>query len=202
MSRVRIPLTATKASDMPPACIICGATVDDHVSRTFTWRPSFVSIGFWVSLVGCFPVALVLLVIGLANTRRATLEVPVCDRHRHYWLWRGFLAFAPLFALAATDLILAILLLTKTVPMTAFPLMLIATALVLLVWALVTSLLRRGGPKAEEITDDDIILAPVHQTFGDLWRFSRRRRGAAADDGLQDYDPYPRRPVVRPRVAK
>src|SRR5262245_10728527 len=141
MARVRIPLSRTKASQMPPACIICGGAVDAHVAKLFTWRPPFLSVGFYVSLFVCLPLALIIVVVGFANTRRVLVECPVCERHRGYWAWRSFWTFAPLLVITIADLTLGIMITlgihgaARWLPDGAFAFLFFGTAAGLFLWA-------------------------------------------------------------------
>src|SRR5947207_3893913 len=171
MARVRIPLNRVKAAHMPPVCIICGQPVDAHVPKNFTWRPSTLSIGFWVCLCACLPAALVILAVGaIMNTRRATVECPMCERHRRYWAWRGFWTIAPLLALTATVLVLGILVLTRRVPDDIVAYMFIGTAVLLGLWALGALVVQRSSLRLVEITRDDITLVGAHRDFADHLR--------------------------------
>lgn len=223
MPRVRIPLAKTKAADMPPVCMVCGGPVDVHVVRTFTWRPPWMKVGFFVSLVGAIPIiapflvigylsnwqrlmgplvcvlpvcsapAILVLMAGFLRTRRAEVECPLCERHRRYWTWRNFFLFAPLLTLVAMVLTLASLLMARLIPGGVFGYMIVGTGILLFIWAISASLMQRMSVRADEITDDDITLTPVHTVFVDLLRGDRQKQKNAADFGWEDYDPYPRR---------
>src|SRR5262245_16413417 len=124
MARVRIPLNRTKASNMPPVCIVCGGDVDTHVAKLFSWRPRFLSLGFWVGLFFCLAVSLAIAIVGFISPRRVLVECPVCERHRSHWAWRSFWMAAPLLVVTATDLTVGILIFANVLPDDAFTYML------------------------------------------------------------------------------
>jgi len=196
MARVRIPLNRTKASQMPPACMICGGPVDTHVARLFTWRPPFLSLGFLVSVFFCFPVAIAILVVGFVSTRRVTVECPVCERHRGYFAWRGFWMTAPLLVITSADLTVGLLIVTRVLPEEAFVFLLGGTAAAILVWASLATVLQRTGVRCDEISPDDVRLSGIDRAFADLLHYEHGRRKSAPDYGWEEYDPYPRRPAL------
>jgi len=195
MARVRIPLNRIKAAHMPPVCIVCGQPVDAHVPKTFTWRPSMLSWGFWFCVFFCQPALLLILAVSFMNTRRATVECPMCERHRRYWAWRGFWTVAPLLVITATVLVLGILVLTRRVPDDVVAYMFIGTAVLLLLWAAGAKVVQRSSLRVDEISRDDITLVGAHHAFADHLRTERREQKSAPDYGWEEYDPYPRRPL-------
>lgn len=152
------------------------------------------SIGFFLGVCTLIP-AVVIFVIGALNTKRMTVECPVCDRHRNYWGWRGFWVYAPLFALTVITVSMAVLAVTGRLPAPGFTLMFAGDAMLVIVWAIVASFIQRRSLKAIEITDDDITLEPVHAAFLEQLRLGRAQSRSAfgTETGWEDYDPYPRR---------
>src|SRR5262245_58139719 len=181
MARVRIPLNRTKASQLPAVCIVCGAPVDAHVAKLFSWRPSFLSIGFLLGLFMCPAVSLAIAIVGFLSTRRVLVECPVCERHRSYWAWRGFWMTAPLLVITAADLTLSILILTALLPWEVFTYMLFGTAAAIFIWAIFAWTLKLSGVRADEITPDDIRLTGVDRGFAELIRFDHGRNRSAPD---------------------
>jgi len=197
MARVRIPLSRTKASQLPPVCIVCGAAVDARVAKLFSWRPGFLSWGFWLGLFFCQLVALAIAIVGFISTRRVLVECPVCERHRSHWAWRSFWTTAPLLVITATDLTVSILIVTTALsPWEAFSYLLFGTAFAIIVWAIIAKTIQLSGVRVDEITEDDVRLTGVDAGFAELLRFEYRHDRTAPDFGWEDYDPYPRRPAL------
>jgi hypothetical protein len=197
MARVRIPLNRTKASQLPAVCIVCGADVDAHVAKLFSWRPGFLSLGFWLGLFMCPAVALAIAIVGFLSTRRVKVECPVCERHRSHWSWRAFWTTAPLLVITAADLAVSVLILTTAfLTWDAFSYLLFGTAAAIGIWAVFAKILQNTSVRVDEITDDDIRLTGVDPGFADLLRYERDHDRSAPDFGWEDYDPYPRRSAL------
>lgn len=197
MARVRLTLPEARASAMPPVCLVCGGPVAALIPKTFVWRPKWASLGFFLALFACFPIAAILFFVGYLNTRRMTIECPMCDRHRNYWAWRGLWVYGPLFALVIATLVQCALALTEALPYEVssvmFRVMLFGTAFALLAWAVVASLIQNSVIRATEITEDDITLEAVHESFADQVRLARARaKRTNADPVWDEYEPYPR----------
>jgi hypothetical protein len=218
MPRIHLTLPETRASAMPPVCVVCGNPVATHVSKEFVRRPLLVrfcfifavSIGLVLLLTGgirgaflirliTFPPAIaaaaIAVIVGWAKTRRITVELPVCDRHRHYWTWRGFWVYSPLLALAVATIALGILMITDVIPGYVFGFLVGGCGLILLLWAVAATILARTGVRPVEFTGDDITLDSVHATFIDMIRLDRYESKGRSEFGWDDYDPYPRSPA-------
>ncbi len=228
MARVRLPLSKTRAADLPGVCMICGRAADTHVQRTFVWRPSSLRTGLLVSAAILAPVVLVMLLVGAAfrwetagmlclcalpaaaapilislvaafmRSRHTTVECPVCQGHRRYWVRRGFMLTAPLFVVVGTIITLAMLILMHAIPDFVLPYLFLAALLSLVAWGCVATVVQHNSARAIEITEDELILVAVHAVFADLVRYGRRGKfdEVEIDDGWDEYDPYPRKPAA------
>jgi hypothetical protein len=196
MARVRLKTVAARPAGLPLVCMVCGRPAEVHVVKNFAWRPAWVATAFRVSLfVLCIPVALVFMAYGYILTRRATIDGPMCERHRNYWLWRGFWFTAPLLVMLIGIVALGILMLRGIVSGERYGLFFLATFGLLLVWAVAAALLRLGSIRVTEITDDEIVLDGVSREFAEAVGGPRRPVRAAApttSDDWEPYDPYPR----------
>jgi hypothetical protein len=69
---------------LPSVCMCCGATATTIKKKKFAWFPRWVYllIGF-----GLLPFAVVALVL----TKKMTVRMPLCNRHRFPWLWQQLL---------------------------------------------------------------------------------------------------------------
>jgi hypothetical protein len=188
MTRIRLYAAETRPGGLPPLCLVCGRQAVAHVSRTFSWRPPDISLGFWFSVFVCPPVGLVVFVIGLIRTRRMTVESPVCERHRHYWAWRGFWVAVPILVLAAAVIALGVVALTDKMDEEVFGFLFAGAIGLLVVWAVTVAVLQRTGVRVVRITDEDITLEPVSAEFAAAVR--AERQGVRREPG-EEYDPYP-----------
>jgi hypothetical protein len=146
----------------------------------------------WPLLLCFFPAAVVLLLIGFAKTRRATVETPLCGRHRNYWSMRGLWTYVPLIGLVAGVVAFVALFRLEKLDDDFFAWTLLGLIVAVVGWAIFAVIMSRSTIRAVEITDTDISLEPVAIEYADALRRERniqKRNPALAWD---DYDPYPR----------
>jgi hypothetical protein len=67
--------------DLPLVCMKCGAEATVVRKRQFSWYPPWIWVLFLLSVWPFIIVALIL-------TKRATVEIPFCDKHKNHFLWR------------------------------------------------------------------------------------------------------------------
>jgi hypothetical protein len=206
---------------MPAACMICGGPVATHVTKMFVTRPKWTSIFFFLSAFGCVVFFFLILaagaggigmalgicaclpllvgmiafaVIGTISTRRMAVECPMCERHRGYWVWRGFWVYGTLMVLTIAAIVQAVLALTDSIRGSATAILFLCSCVLALVWAVGSIAIQHFSLKAVAITADDIILTPVHAAFLEQVRLGRSNTGTQRDLGWDEYDPYPRVP--------
>jgi hypothetical protein len=140
----------------------------------------------------------VLLVMGEARKRRATADLPMCRRHRRYWIWRGFWVLAPLLVIVVSSLSVGVFVLLGIIPFVGPNSIIIIASLaaIFVMWAGAALIAEHSGLRAVEITKDDLILAGAHRVFAELINSGRRSWETTEhrDDGWEEYDPYPRKP--------
>ena len=68
----------------------------------------------------------------------------------------------------------------------------LSTVVLLALWAVTATYLNRTGVRADEITDDEIILSPVSSEFFDLVGYERSAKTGPNVPPWDEYDPYPR----------
>ncbi len=109
MAKVRLWIDPreTAVYDLPRVCMKCGAPSTTIRKKQFSWYPPWVSV---LILLGVWP----FLIASLILTKRKSVEVPFCEKHKNHWLFRilaglglvgglvvlGVLAFVVLNALA------------------------------------------------------------------------------------------------------
>jgi hypothetical protein len=67
--------------DLPLVCMKCGAEATVVRKHQFSWYPPWIWILFLISILPFVIVALIL-------TKRATVEIPFCPKHKNHFLWR------------------------------------------------------------------------------------------------------------------
>ena len=83
MAEIRLTLEEA-GSDLPPVCMVCGATATAVTSRKLNWWPAWTYV---LLLVHPMLWGLVALVI----SKRARLQAPFCPLHQRHWYNRSLL---------------------------------------------------------------------------------------------------------------
>lgn len=192
MPRVRLLKSETRPAAQPPVCLVCGRPAACHVAKQFVWHPPWLTYSLWPAVFCFFPAAFVILIVGYAQTRRATVETPLCTRHCNYWNWRGVWIYMPIFALLAGVVTFAILYLLRRTGDEFFGWIFLASLVGFVGWAAFALIVSRTTVRAVEITDTDITLAPVSSEYADALRRERTGQRRAPVLAWDDYDPYPR----------
>ncbi len=84
--------------DLPLVCMKCGAEATVVRKRQFSWYPPWIWILFLLSVWPFIIVALIL-------TKRATVEIPFCPKHKNHFLWRLLAGGAGVAALVAVGIV-------------------------------------------------------------------------------------------------
>ncbi len=201
MARVRISLQHLRRDDFPPVCAVCGRPADGNVRKTFLWRPRWLTAGSLLRALLLLSIVAwpFLFLINEARRRRATAELPMCHRHRRYWIWRGFWVLAPLLVLVVSSLSIGILALLQIIPILGMAQIIVSLVLIFLAWAVAAFIAEHTGLRAAEINKDELVLTGASQVFADLMQKGRRAWETTEyrDESWEDYDPYPRSKAPR-----
>jgi hypothetical protein len=192
MASVQLPLHRVQSGTLPKVCIICGRATDGHTVRRMTWRPRSASTLIWLVTCLCFPMIVAAILISLLETVRVTAVLPVCDRHRHYWFWRDFWIYAPLWLLAVVAIAVAVLILNWTLPGDAWAPLFVGTGIALITWGTLITIRRLTSFHLGRVTKDNILLCRVSKQFA---RACQEKRSDVLHTELVRwpiYDPYPR----------
>src|SRR5262245_28530139 len=65
---------------LPRVCMRCGAPATLFKTKNFSWYPSWVYI---LLLAGLLPFAIVALIM----QKKMRVSAPLCDQHKHHWVW-------------------------------------------------------------------------------------------------------------------
>jgi len=192
MPRIRLRLSEVRPGALPPVCLVCGRTAALYAPKTFSWHPGSSALVSLLVLCLCWPVAVALFIISRSQTRRMTVHTPLCERHRYYWGWRHFWMIIPLLVLVAAVAVLATLTLSEMIPPGMYYALFLSTLALLGLWAVTATYLNKSGVRANEITDDEIILNSVSSEFFDLVAYERGAKKGPNIPPWDEYDPYPR----------
>ena len=182
MATVRLGLYELEEYDLPRVCMCCGAPTRYAKTKKFQWFPP------WAFLL--------LGVLGaLIFSKRATVDIPLCDRHKWHWGIRTAIALVGILILVGLGIGVALVASENQdlAPYLVIPLLLVFVGwLVLLIYLGVTTI------RPTEITDKSITLKGVSEEFVDALEEARRgdsgrsRWGRSHDNDDED-DDRPRR---------
>lgn len=194
MARIKLSHEEVREGRLPRLCMRCGAPATIEKRKTFSWCPSWVAV---LILVGLLPYLIVMLIL----TKRMTVFVPLCDKHRNHWLWRTALVLA-LVAVLVGLIVVGIMVISAAAPQEGGlgGTVCVAGLLGLIVCPVIAWLILKDLIRPEEITDRTITLVKVHPNFvraieqmdeqaEERWR-ERRRRPARRAAEPEDRDAY------------
>jgi hypothetical protein len=92
MAQIRLRRYEVEEGGLPRACMRCGAPATLFKTKNFSWYPSWVYI---LLLAGLLP----FLIVALIMQKRMRVSAPLCDRHKHHWVWPTAFAVAALLLL-------------------------------------------------------------------------------------------------------
>jgi hypothetical protein len=143
---------------LPPVCLCCGEKATLFKRKRFTWHPS------WVYLflpLGLLPVLIVAMIV----TKSATIEAPLCTRHRYHWSGRTALVLLSLFGIIF--LVFVAIALSSTSPRpTSFGQFLWGMVLFgFLGWLVTVVIVSSTTIRASKITADSLTLRNVADNF-------------------------------------
>ena len=157
MARVRLGKYEIEQHRLPQVCMRCGAASTYRKVKHFNWFP------WWILLLSPFGVLPFLILLAVL-TRRMTVPISLCQRHRWHFTWRQWVNYLLLFAWLA-----GIVLVVKTFrdwPETTYSTILTITILGgLLIWVILIMVLHLTSIRPAQITDRHIILAGVSEAF-------------------------------------
>jgi ribosomal protein L40E len=171
MAAVDLHLHEVEDGWMPPVCARCGAESLYVRAKTTVWSPWWVPLVAMVTGFVIFLPFIRLLFAGLTGTsetsRRVTLHLPFCDRHRNHWRWR-FWPLAGLFMLSLGLIGGGITVATQWEPTSDLAVKMIGMGvLCFVVWGLLALILPRTGIRMTDMAGTALTLAGVSELFCD-----------------------------------
>ncbi len=157
MARVRLREAETRPSRLPGVCVVCGEQSPTFSKKVFSWYPWWAALPLFLLIL---PGAITMMVF----TKRRTVHVPFCPRHRRYFSVRGFLTWLPLIVLLVMVPLAVLLpqfLLDPAIAADEGTVMWIVLGVCLLLAVLTVVVLLNTGIRATEITEESIALAGV-----------------------------------------
>src|SRR5262245_7216706 len=93
MAELTLGTYELNARPLPAVCACCGAPVAVWKPQTFSWYRKWVIVTILAGL-------LVFVILAMVLTKRARMQVPLCEKHRNHFLSRvllTWLGFAGIF---------------------------------------------------------------------------------------------------------
>jgi hypothetical protein len=188
---------------LPEVCACCDEPATSTRTKQMSWCPPWVGV---LIIAGLLPYLIVMLIL----TKRATVQVPFCERHKGHWLYRNLLIGGTfvLFALLAVAGFAAAMVFGGPRQDDLFGFVCLGTFGLGLVWLIITIVAQNTAIRPKEITDSEILLAGVSGAFVDAVqeadssrRLPRRKRSSKWDDDDYEEEEMPRKKKRPPSDA-
>jgi quinol-cytochrome oxidoreductase complex cytochrome b subunit len=185
MAQADLDLRDVERHGLPMICMRCGAAAVVTKTTKFAWHPPWV---FLLVLGGLLP----FLIVALILTQRATIDAPLCDRHRGHWTWRAVFTWGGLFTVCAVVWLLIMDVGDANLwEKWYYGWLWVGTGVLFLIWLVITCVLQATSIRPTEIASRRLTLTNVAPEFvaattpdQDDWDYERQGRR-----------PLPRRPV-------
>jgi hypothetical protein len=163
MASVRLHCTEVKEGSLPLVCAKCGEPAESTVRKKFSWCPPWVLATILIGL-------LVWVVLSIIMTKRMTVAVPLCERHKNHWSWRTWTILLTLVAGVALCIAIPVTLSSLNPRGRDETLSTLAWAVPVgigLVWLIAAAMISSSAIQAGEITDQSIKITNVCAAFRD-----------------------------------
>jgi hypothetical protein len=190
MATIRLGRYEVEEYPMPPVCAKCGARAVVAPDKRFAWSPPWLAVLILLGALGL----LLYIILALSLTRRMTVPLPLCERHRDYWrnrrlfIWGG-LAVVVLFGIAA--IALGIVLDDRGITDSAILVTILSTVGLFVAWLISAAVVQNVSIRCNEITDRAITVTGLSDEFVDAVR--EARRGEEREEDEEDDRPRRRR---------
>ena len=170
MARVRLRRRDIAADRLPRVCMVCGKDGTTSVRKSFAVTPSWaVPVGLVVILLGQIPGIIIFWIVLEAVKQRVPVDVPMCDRHRGYFMrrtiWKTILTL-PCFVVPVVVVATALIVTDeRDAPMVAILSGILSFVVTVIVVALTLSTIHNAGIRTKEIDDRYVTLNGVHEKF-------------------------------------
>jgi hypothetical protein len=198
MARIRLGRYEVEEYELPRVCARCGKKAVAFPKKSFAWHPPWVIVFVFVGL-------LVYVVLALVLTKRMTVPLPLCERHRSYWRNRALFLYGGLLAVVLLGIVglVAASVLDDRGDNHAMGAVCFIVGGIFVLWLFPAAIVSASGIRPQEITDRSITLAGLSEDFVDTVREERRgdeeeddrprRRRSRRDEEEDEDDQPPRR---------
>jgi hypothetical protein len=209
MAQIRLDRDEVTKRQMPGICMRCDERASVYKEKKFSWFPPWIG----VMLLVAWPVYLILMAV---MTKRMTVSVPLCEKHKHHWLVRtvvGLVGLGLLLILLVFNIVITGMVSNAGDDDVTGPLLAvlwIGLGILFLAWLITLVAMQNTAIRPNEITDETITLTGVSEAFVDAVEDardqeeeedSRPRPRARRQRSDRVYDPNPPRRRPPPRDA-
>jgi hypothetical protein len=176
MAKIRLRRWEIEDDDLPPVCAKCGRRAVVNPKKTFSWHPMWVIALILVNL-------LLYVIVALALTKRMTVPLPFCERHRNYWRNRKIFVYGGLLGLLLLGAIgvIAALALDSSGESGMLGTVCILGFGIFLVLLIAAAIMQTNSIRPDEITDRSITLVGLSRDFTDAVYDDREAAEEEAD---------------------
>jgi hypothetical protein len=195
MATLRLGTYEVEKYGLPPACARCGEKAVASPPKRFRWSPPWLPVLILLGAIGL----ILYIVLAASLSKRRTVPLPLCERHRNYWLNRNIFLFGGLLGIilfSILGIVLGIMLDDKGITDGAAGWAGLSMAGVFLVWLVAAAIIGSTSIRATDITDRTIALTGLSAKFVDAVQDARSGDERDVDE---DENEEPRRRRRRPR---
>jgi hypothetical protein len=189
MAQLRLERYEAEEGRLPHLCMRCGEPATFTKRKQFSWYPTWLYLLILLHL-------LIFLIVALIMTKRMTVPVPLCEKHRRHFLWPTLLGLAALVLLIVVvigGLVLGGALedaLDRDARDTFYAVWFIGGLALFLAGLIAACVVQVRTIRPIEITDRGIVLTNVAPQFREAFK-----AGEYEDEDEEEYDfRRPRRP--------
>ena len=202
MAEVRVDLHDADGR-LPDVCACCGEVSEVTKSKNMTWCPPWVGV---LVLAGLLPY----IVIASIMTKRAKVQIPLCEEHQGHWFNRHLIVWGTfaIFGLAIGAMLIFLMVLPQHHQDNLGPFICIGCFGLGVIWLIILAVAQSTAIRPKEITDEDIVLQGVADEFvtavDDMQRERRKRKRKRRDDWddeEEEAEPRPRKKKRPPSDA-
>jgi hypothetical protein len=163
MAKIRLRRWEVEEYELPPVCARCGERAVVQPDKTFSWHPPWVLVFLFIGGL------LIYVIVALILTKRMTVPLPFCRRHRNYWRNRAMFVYGGLFGLLLLTAggVIASLALDPAGQGAVLGTVCVGAFLIFLVWLIAAAIMQTNGIRTNEITDRFIVLVGLSREFVD-----------------------------------
>jgi hypothetical protein len=182
MAQVQLDLQEANGH-LPQICMRCGKEASVTKTRDMSWCPPWVAV---LILAGLLPYAIVAMIL----TKRARVQVPLCEDHKWHWINRNLIIWGGL--LVAGALVVAIAVLVSVLPREHQDMfgagLCIAGGGLFFVWVIGVVIAQSTAIRPKEINDHSITIEGVAAEFVEAIEERERKRRAKLRRRDDDWD--------------